>query len=47
VGNFNNWNGAAYPEPKWGSPTFYESSVTKQEAIYGGGRASRSPIRSR
>ena len=35
VGDFNNWNGAAYPEPQWGAPTFYESSVTKQEALYG------------
>lgn len=34
VGNFNNWNGAAFPEPAWGAPTFYESSVTKQEALY-------------
>ncbi|HEY0588492.1 MAG TPA: TonB-dependent siderophore receptor [Pseudoduganella sp.] len=35
VGNFNSWNGAAYPEPKWGRPTIYESSETKQEALYG------------
>ena len=40
VGNFNNWNGAAFPEPKWGAPAFYESSVTKQEALYGVARFS-------
>ncbi|SFG70455.1 outer-membrane receptor for ferric coprogen and ferric-rhodotorulic acid [Duganella sp. CF458] len=40
VGNFNTWNGAAYPEPTWGAPTFYESSVTKQEAVYGVARFS-------
>ncbi|KRB92592.1 TonB-dependent siderophore receptor [Duganella sp. Root198D2] len=40
VGNFNTWNGAAYPEPKWGAPTFYESSVTRQEALYGVSRFS-------
>jgi outer-membrane receptor for ferric coprogen and ferric-rhodotorulic acid len=40
VGNFNTWNGAAYPEPAWGAPTFYESSVTRQEALYGVGRFS-------
>jgi len=40
VGNFNTWNGAAYPEPAWGSPTFYESSVTRQEALYGVARFS-------
>lgn len=40
VGNFNNWNGAAYPEPTWGAPSFYESSVTKQEALYGVARFS-------
>ncbi len=40
VGDFNNWNGAAYPEPKWGTPSFYESSVTKQEALYGVARFS-------
>jgi outer membrane receptor for ferric coprogen and ferric-rhodotorulic acid len=40
IGNFNNWNGAAYPTPSWGAPTFYESSVTKQEALYGVARFS-------
>jgi len=40
VGNFNSWNGAAYPEPAWGAPTFYESSVTRQEALYGVARFS-------
>jgi outer membrane receptor for ferric coprogen and ferric-rhodotorulic acid len=40
VGNFNTWNGAAYPQPAWGAPTFYESSVTRQEALYGVGRFS-------
>ena len=40
VGNFNNWNGAAFPEPAWGAPSFYESSVTKQEALYGVARFS-------
>jgi len=40
VGDFNNWNGAAYPTPTWGAPTFYENSVTKQEAVYGVARFS-------
>lgn len=40
VGDFNTWNGATYPQPKWGSPAFYESSVTKQEALYGVARFS-------
>lgn len=40
VGNFNNWNGAAYPEPGWGPETFYESSVTTQKAMYGVARFS-------
>ncbi|WP_426193952.1 TonB-dependent siderophore receptor [Massilia sp. DWR3-1-1] len=35
VGNFNNWNGAAYPQPSWGAPSFYESSVTRQQGLYG------------
>lgn len=35
TGNYNNWNGAAYPEPTWGAPTRYSQSVTKQEALYG------------
>ena len=42
VGNFNSWNGAAYPEPTWGAPAFYESSVTRQEALYGVARFSLS-----
>ncbi|WP_426335823.1 TonB-dependent siderophore receptor [Pseudoduganella sp. R-31] len=40
VGDFNHWNGAAYPEPNWGAPTFYEKSVTRQEALYGVARFS-------
>lgn len=40
VGDFNAWNGGAYPEPKWGAPTFYESSETRQEALYGVARFS-------
>jgi outer membrane receptor for ferric coprogen and ferric-rhodotorulic acid len=40
VGDFNHWNGAAYPEPAWGPRTFYESSITKQEAMYGVARFS-------
>jgi outer membrane receptor for ferric coprogen and ferric-rhodotorulic acid len=40
VGDFNNWNGAAYPEPSWGAPTFYESSQTKQDSVYGVARFS-------
>lgn len=40
VGNFNTWNGAAYPEPQWGAPAFYESSQTRQEAVYGVARFS-------
>jgi outer membrane receptor for ferric coprogen and ferric-rhodotorulic acid len=35
VGNFNTWNGAAFPTPGWGAATFYEESVTRQEALYG------------
>ncbi|MFS2003971.1 TonB-dependent siderophore receptor [Duganella sp. CT11-25] len=35
IGDFNHWNGAAYPTPTWGAATFYESSVTRQEALYG------------
>lgn len=35
VGNFNQWNGVAYPEPAWGAPAFYERSTTAQEALYG------------
>jgi outer membrane receptor for ferric coprogen and ferric-rhodotorulic acid len=40
VGNFNNWNGASFPTPKWGAATFYEESTTKQEALYGMARFS-------
>jgi len=40
VGNFNNWNGAAYPEPAWSAPAFYESSQTRQEGLYGVARFS-------
>ncbi|MCE3262999.1 MAG: porin [Pseudoduganella sp.] len=40
VGNFNTWDGSAYPEPAWSAPSFYESSVTKQEALYGVARFS-------
>jgi outer membrane receptor for ferric coprogen and ferric-rhodotorulic acid len=40
VGNFNSWNGAAYPEPSWSAPTFYEQSVTRQEGLYGVARFS-------
>jgi outer membrane receptor for ferric coprogen and ferric-rhodotorulic acid len=35
IGDFNHWNGAAYPTPTWGAASFYESSVTRQEALYG------------
>ncbi|MET0582915.1 MAG: TonB-dependent siderophore receptor, partial [Pseudoxanthomonas sp.] len=35
VGDFNHWNGAAYPEPSWGAKTFYEGSETRQDALYG------------
>jgi outer membrane receptor for ferric coprogen and ferric-rhodotorulic acid len=40
VTDFNNWNGAAYPEPSWGARTFYEGSDTKQDALYGVARFS-------
>lgn len=40
TGNYNNWNGAAYPEPTWGAATFYQQSVTKQDAVYGVARFS-------
>lgn len=40
VGDFNAWNGTTYPRPAWGAPTFYESSVTKQDALYGVARFS-------
>lgn len=35
VGDFNNFNPGAYPEPSWGPRTFYETSETKQEGLYG------------
>ncbi|QJE00596.1 TonB-dependent siderophore receptor [Massilia forsythiae] len=35
VGNFNTWNPSAYPTPTFGGLSFYESSETKQEALYG------------
>jgi outer membrane receptor for ferric coprogen and ferric-rhodotorulic acid len=35
VGNYNNWNGAAYPTPSWGPLSFYERGSTKQQGIYG------------
>jgi len=35
VGDFNHWNGAAYPEPAWGALSFYEGSETKQDSVYG------------
>lgn len=40
VGDFNAWDGAAYPEPRWGAPTFYEGSDTTQDAWYGVARLS-------
>ena len=40
VGDFNAWTGTSYPMPTWGAPTFYESSVTKQDALYGVARFS-------
>ncbi|MPQ56475.1 TonB-dependent siderophore receptor [Duganella sp. FT27W] len=40
VGNFNNWNPAAYPTPTWGPETFYERSETTQDGLYGVGRFS-------
>ena len=40
VGDFNHWNGAAYPEPTWSAPRFYETSTTKQQALYGVARFS-------
>lgn len=35
IGDFNNWNGAAYPEPSWGE-RFWSSgrNVTQQYAGY-------------
>ena len=40
VGDFNAWTGTTYPQPAWGAPTFYESSATKQDALYGVARFS-------
>jgi len=40
IGNFNTWNGASYPEPGWGPLAFYESSTTRQDALYGVARLS-------
>ncbi|MRW87811.1 TonB-dependent siderophore receptor [Pseudoduganella sp. FT26W] len=40
TGNYNNWNGAIYPEPTWGPATFYEQSTTRQDAVYGVARFS-------
>jgi outer membrane receptor for ferric coprogen and ferric-rhodotorulic acid len=40
VGDFNHWSGSSYPTPRWGSPTFYEGSQTKQDAVYGVARFS-------
>ena len=40
VGNFNNWNPAAYPTPNWGPQTFYERSETTQDGLYGVARFS-------
>ncbi|GGX94869.1 TonB-dependent siderophore receptor [Massilia dura] len=35
VGNFNNFNPGAYPQPAWSPRTFYERSETKQQGLYG------------
>ncbi|WP_338762802.1 TonB-dependent siderophore receptor [Massilia sp. METH4] len=35
VGDFNNFNPGAYPEPSWGPRTWYENNETKQEGLYG------------
>ena len=40
VGNFDQWNGAAFPAPSWSAPGFYESTTTKQDAAYGVARFS-------
>jgi outer membrane receptor for ferric coprogen and ferric-rhodotorulic acid len=46
VGNFNQWDGAAYPAPAWGPATFYEHSETRQQALYGMARLALSdPLR--
>jgi outer membrane receptor for ferric coprogen and ferric-rhodotorulic acid len=35
VGDFNNFNPGAYPQPSWGPRTFYERSETRQDGLYG------------
>jgi outer membrane receptor for ferric coprogen and ferric-rhodotorulic acid len=35
VGDFNNFNPGAYPQPSWGPRTFYERSETTQDGLYG------------
>jgi outer membrane receptor for ferric coprogen and ferric-rhodotorulic acid len=35
VGDFNNWNPSAFPQPNWGAREFYQSRHTRQEALYG------------
>lgn len=40
VGNFNNYNPAAYPTPTWGPLTFYSRNNTTQDALYGVARFS-------
>ncbi|WP_374580746.1 TonB-dependent siderophore receptor [Pseudoduganella sp.] len=42
VGDFNHWDGSKYPEPRWGPLSFYEASVTTQDALYGVARFSLS-----
>lgn len=37
--NFNTWDGS-YPEPTWGSLSYYGQSTTKQDAVYGTARFS-------
>jgi len=32
--DFDAWNGS-FPEPGWGTPTFYENGTTTQQALYG------------
>jgi len=38
VTDFNAWDGSSYAEPTWGALTDYESSTTKQDAIYAAAR---------
>ena len=40
VGNFNNYNPAAYPTPTWGPLSFYSRNDTTQDALYGVARFS-------